>query len=871
MGRLLALAVVAAASLLQNLPALPKLPVLLSVLGAQSLLFLLVASLFWYGRQRFKFSHISGLRWAARILSLSLIFVLTLVWATWRAELRMDDRLSVQHENVVSRIVFRVTGMVQDQGDSLRFQARVLSDQPTGIPRDIQVVWRKPSRQPVNQIGAEQSVDQVSAVMSKEVLNEVTHEATPQAPSEVTPGQVWRAALIFRRPRGALNPHGFDYEGHVLGRNIRAIGRVRGVPKLLGDEPFDSMEVVVARTRQNLRGLMRKHVKDMSFGAVLIALAIGDQDSVKAEHWEIFNKTGITHLVSISGSHVTMLAAFGGVATFWGWKRMRWRGRAAGEWIPAKVMAGLVALLVAWLYCLLAGWGVPARRTFFMLLVTGLALFSRLPVGASSVLCLAAAVVTLIDPWSPMSTGFWLSFGAVAVLFFVGAQAQSAQTESVGLARRWWLMIKESARLQWIITLAMLPVLAFLFQQVSMSSPLANAVAIPVVTFVVTPLALVTALVAMVPGLDGLATLTAWLAHAALDWTMIPVTWLAHTPWSAITVAAMPGWCLLLSLVGIGWALQPPGVPVRWVGWTLLLPALTWLPDRPLPGAWELIALDVGQGGAILIRTHRHALLFDAGPRMGSSDAGQRVIVPVMRAFGLRRLDAVMVSHSDIDHAGGLPSILKDMPVFQTYASFNLSAWLGHATRVSSQQSQITYPSAISTCEAGQQWTWDGVIFKVLHPLQTQISANEKQDAAFSAGVKKKRRTNADSCVLHIQGQYHSALLPGDIGVKEEASLIGRSQEMLRAEVVVIAHHGSLTSSSSQFVQQVRAQHAIAQAGYLNRFAHPAPAVEKRWREALVRVWRTDMHGAVTAQSHATGLDVYSQSERRKRYWHERE
>jgi len=388
-----------------------------------------------------------------------------------------------------------------------------------------------------------------------------------------------------------------------------------------------------------------------------------------------------------------MLAAFGGVATLWGWKRLRWRGRAAGEWIPAKVVAGLVALLVAWIYCLLAGWGVPARRTFFMLLVTGLALLSRLPIGASSVLCLAAAVVTLIDPWSPMSTGFWLSFGAVAVLFFVSAQAQCVQTESEGWARRWWSILKESARLQWIITLAMLPVLAFLFQQVSISSPLANAVAIPAVTFVVTLLALLTALVAMVPGLDGLASLTAWLAHVALDWTMIPVTWLATTSWSALTVAAMPGWCLVLSLLGIGWALQPPGVPVRWVGWTLLLPALTWPPELPLPGAWQLSALDVGQGGAILIRTHRHALLFDTGPRMGLSDAGQRVIVPVMRAFGLRRLDAVMVSHSDIDHAGGLLSILQEIPVLKAYASFDLSAWLEHAVSVSSpQKTASTHP-----------------------------------------------------------------------------------------------------------------------------------------------------------------------------------
>lgn len=840
MGRLLALMVVAAASLLQNLPALPQWFTLLVALSTLSVLILLVL---WLRHCGVFVSRSVWLTGTANLLTLLLAFTLSLGWTTWRAEQRLNDRLLAEHENVVTRVAFRVTGMVQDQGDSLRFQARVISEYPAGIPRDIQVAWRKP------------------------VSEKVDHALTDQ----VEPGQVWRAALIFRRPRGALNPHGFDIEGHMLSRNIRAIGRVRGTPTLLRQEPFYSMEVVVAGTRQRLRGLMRQHIENMSFGAVLIALAIGDQDSVKAEHWEIFNKTGITHLVSISGSHVTMLAAFGGLSTLWGWKRLRWRGRLAGEWIPAKVVAGLVALLVAWVYCLLAGWGVPARRTFFMLLVSGLTLMSRLPVSPTRVLCLAAATVTLIDPWSPMATGFWLSFGAVAVLFFVGAQAQMMPEASQSWRQRGWFVLKESARLQWLITLAMLPVLAFLFQQVSLSSPLANAVAIPVITFIVTPLALLTALIAWVPGLDPLAGFMAWLAHVALEWSMIPVTWLAHTPWSSLTIAAMPVWCLVLSVLGIAWALQPPGVPVRWIGWTLLLPALTWPPERPAYGAWELNALDVGQGGAVLVRTHRHVVLFDAGPKLGVSDAGQRVIAPVLRAMGHRQLDALMVSHADIDHSGGLPGLLKEIPIRQAYSSFALSAWLDRYSSVRKNPLTITYPDAMEFCEADQQWTWDGVVFTILHPARP-ASDSESLMAAHSAVVaKKKIQTNARSCVLHIQGQYHSALLPGDIGIKEEEEILGRSSEFKRADVVVVAHHGSLTSSSPRFIQGVGAQHAIAQAGYLNRFSHPIPAIEQRWRAAGVRFWRTDTHGAVTVKSALMGLTVQSESKRNKRYWHERD
>jgi competence protein ComEC len=640
----------------------------------------------------------------------------------------------------------------------------------------------------------------------------------------------------------------------------------------MSEAPFSSMQVMVSGARQYLRQSMRKHVGDMTFGAVLIALAIGDQDSVKAEHWEIFNKTGITHLVSISGSHVTMLAAFGGLSMLWFWKRLRWRGQAAAEWFPAKVVASIAALCVAWLYCLLAGWGVPARRTFFMLFVSGLVMLSRLPISASSVLCLAAAIVTLIDPWSPVATGFWLSFGAVAVLFYVGSQAQVIRNDETTFSQRWWKILKESARLQWIITLAMLPALAYLFQQVSVTSPIANAIAIPVITFVVTPLALLMALVALIPGLEAVATWIAWFAHLALDWTMVPVAWLAFVPGASLTVAAMPIWCLLLSLVGIVWALQPPGVPQRWVGWTLLFPALTWQPQALSVGDWQLTALDVGQGSAIIVRTQRHTLVFDVGPRLGVSDAGQRVIAPVLRALGVKHIDTLVISHPDIDHAGGLPGVLHELSVSFSYTSFDLDHFLNHTQHVLKLPGPIVRPNKRFFCEAGLSWEWEGVLFTFLHPSAT-IAAEESLIKKKQG--KKKIKTNAQSCVLHIQGKYHSALLPGDIGIKEEKEILDRdlsriAEERVRADIVIVAHHGSTSSSSEHFIAQLGALHAIAQVGYLNRFSHPAPEVEQRWKLRQTSFWRTDRVGAVTAESTKKGMEVYSQAHLRQRYWHQR-
>lgn len=834
MGRLMALCVVAASVFIQCMPSLPSVWVAGAttfILASLLVILRLVSRL--TTRQQRNGRHLAFC-YLCKTLMLLITMTFSATWFIWRAELRLNDHLSAEHENVVTKTSFLITGLIQDQGDSLRFEAEVTPDgknlySKTGIPKYIQVVWRKP-------FGEGEGAAQ-----------------------RVVPGQVWRAALIFRKPRSALNPHGFDYEAHLLSRNIRAIGRVRGIPVLMREDPFFSMQVMVSGARHYLRNAMRQHIGEMSYGAVLIALAIGDQDSVRAEHWEIFNKTGITHLVSISGSHVTMLAAFGGLSMLWLWKRMRWKGRALAEIIPAKVLAAIASLSVAWMYCLLAGWGVPARRTFFMLFVSGVAMLTRLPMRASGVLCLAAAVVTFIDPWSPISTGFWLSFGAVSVLFYLGSQSQSEPDAISTFRVRCWKTLKESARLQWMITLSMLSALAFLFQQVSIISPLANAIAIPVITFVVTPLALLMGVMALFPWFDSVAHWVAWFSHLALAWCMVPVTWLAYVSWSDFSVAAMPLWCLLLSLTGVAWALQPPGLPHRWVGWSLLLPALAWQPERPEPGGWKMIAMDVGQGSGLLIQTRHHVLIFDAGPRIGHTDAGQRVVSPLIRALGIKMIDVLVVSHPDIDHAGGLPGILRQFPVKTSYASFDLELWLSRTQRMLKQDNGLSRPREMLLCEAGQKWIWDEVEFSMLHPAQDVSASNIKT------------RTNAKSCVLHIKGKYHSALLPGDIGIRQEDEILQRiGKAKLNADVVVVAHHGSDTSSSQNFVSHLRAQHAIAQSGYLNRFSHPSVLVQNRWADGKALFWRTDQHGAITAVSKRKELMLSAEAESRKRYWHER-
>ena len=884
MGRLCALAIVLGAVLIQSSPRLPALAGLYTAcLVLASLLVLLrLPQLSKYQKQPIWIKRVGW--WGLRTTAILFALLLSLTWTTWRAEQRLNAVLSLEHENVVTRLTYRVTSLPNDTSESVRFEAEVLEPYKVGVPNALQISWLK----------------------------------TPTMP-RVLPGQVFRAALVLRRPHSNLNPYGFDYEGHLFAKNIRALGRVRGTPVMVADEPFATFTVAIARARHLVREGMRRVTANMTYGAVLIALAIGDQDSVQQEHWQVFNLTGITHLVSISGSHVTMLAAMGGWLTLLIMKRARWRGRLMCERVPARVVATLAAMLVAWLYCLLAGWGVPAQRTFFMLACVAVSILVRHTLSASRVLAMAAAVVVMADPWAPLSTGFWLSFLAVGILFAAGA---AGHKRGEGLSR--WQSLKqlciEASRLQWLITIAMLPVLAFLFQQVSLVSPFANALAIPVLTFVVTPLALALALFGLVPGLGGLATASGVLAHWALEYTLIPLTWLANVSWASFNVAAAPFWTLMIAGAGLCWALQPPGWPARWAGWCLLLPVLSFAPQRPAPGHWRLLAFDVGQGGAVLLQTQTHNVLFDTGPRQGANDAGTRTILPNLRALGVRKLDSVVVSHADSDHAGGLLSVVNALPVGTFYGSFSFQEWLSRALPASASATLKQKPVQTRLCERGQRWVWDGVVFQFLHPEAPQPSATTPAIQSVPArAAKNKASKNAQSCVLHLQGSQHSALLPGDIGIKQEQTLLDRhifeqyssaqySSEQhaseqhaseqhasaqhssersvaaesttanlaftpptaLTADLVVVAHHGSETSSSLRFVQQLRAQHAVVQAGYLNRFGHPHPAIKQRWLEAKVGFWQTDRHGAVAAVSTSKGLWVQAYSQLRQRYWHQR-
>ena len=747
-----------------------------------------------------------------------------------QAHHRLADRLDDRHHDAVTRLNVLVDSLPVEGETSRRVDVTVLPGQVGGIPQRLRISWYAPP------------------------------SGTAALPALV-PGEVWRMALLLRRPHAAINPHLRDGEGAMFAQGIRALGTVRGRPQRIDDRPWESAAVVIARARHHIRERMRAAIGDRRYGGVLIALAIGDQAGVAREDWDVFNRSGITHLVSISGMHVTLMAGLVAAAAGWLWRRARWRRIGFCEVVPARQVMALAALILAAAYCLLAGWGIPAQRTFFMLAVLGSATLAGVPLSMSRALAVAAVAVVIGDPWAPLSTGFWLSFGAVAVLLRValGTPITRLPSNETWLERlrlfgvRW----RQAAHVQGMITLGLMPPLAILIHQVSLVSPLANAVAIPVVSLLVTPLALAVAVLSVMPGMHMLASAAGWTAHLLFEWTMIPVSALASSSWSAVGIAAAPAWAAVLALVGVGYATLPQGWPARHWAWLLMTPLLFARPERPEVGDWRMTALDVGQGAAIVIETATATTVYDVGPKhRNGTDAGERVLVPYLRARGIRRIDRLVVSHADLDHAGGLRAVLKSVPVDTAYASFDVAKQVAREDAADAQVSlsePTPLPTNIAPCLAGEAWDQDGVRFRFIHPRPLGESSRKH----------RKADGNAESCVLVIEGAHHKAVLPGDVGVAQERRLLDVGQ----VDVVLAGHHGSATSSSRAWTEALRPLHVIVQAGYLNRFRHPANVVVNRWRRVGAHVARTDRDGAITVMSSGAGLIAVGERSMARRYW----
>jgi competence protein ComEC len=726
--------------------------------------------------------------WPAQVAGVLACLVLGFAWADWRAELRLADALSPEWEGRDVQLIGVVAALPQDfsQGSRFEFDVEKRLPEDAVVPARVMLSWYQGQR------------------------DGETFQRQP-----LRPGERWQMSVRLKRPHGNANPNGFDYEAWLLERDIRATGYVRQEPAQRLSEMAWRPGYVVERLRHGVRDSFAAMLpaERYPWAGILVALVVGDQRAIQGDLWTTFNRTGTTHLMSISGLHVTMVAALFGLLTGALWRRVPFLALR----LPAQRAALLAGCLAAFCYVLLAGFAVPAQRTLYMLLVAALAMNSGRVVAPSRTLCLALLVVLLIDPWAVLAAGFWLSFAAVGALLYVGAAV-------VGTPGGWRERVRSWGVVQWAATLASLPVLLLVFQQFSLVSPLANALAIPLVSFVVTPLALLAAVIPWWP--------IAALAHAVLGGLMVFLEWCAAWPvWQA---PAPPLWAAIVAGFGVAVCLLPRGMPGRMLGALLLLPAIFWPVQRPAEGEAWVTVLDVGQGLAAVVRTSDHTLIYDPGPLYSAeSDAGQRVVVPYLRSLGIDRVDVLMVTHRDSDHAGGTASVQSALDVRQV-------------------QSSLTEAGG-ERCRAGQAWTWDTVRFSVLHP------------AAGDYG--SERKSNNLSCVLQVDAGGRRMLLTSDIEARDEAALLARDASDLKADVLLVPHHGSRTSSTAAFIEAVGAREVVIPVGYRNRFGHPKADVVERYEATGVGVWRTDRDGAVTIRLARTGVDIEAWRQVRQRYW----
>lgn len=670
---------------------------------------------------------------------------------------------------------------------------------------------------------------------------------TPDPGQKLLPGQTWRWQVQLHAVRGQSNPGGFDSELWMFERGLRAQGKVlaRGgdasQPLAILLSEAQGRKGLIDRWRTQLRDRVLAHVSDARVAGLVIGLTVGDQSAIHDDDWQVLRASGTAHLASISGLHITMMGWIISALVARLWRR----SARLMHWLPAPTASRWAGVLGAWFYALMAGWGIPAQRTVLMLAMVALLHSGGRRWPWPLVLLAAAVGVTVLDPWALTQAGFWLSFAAVGLLMLAGG-------ESVLLPDMPWSVKLRLAmtgvwRTQATASIGLAPLSLVFFQTVSLVGLLANLVCIPLFSFVITPLAMM-----------GYVWPHLWDALTpVVQGTMAALRWMAESSWAVAQGPGVTFWAAALGLIVGAWMLAP--VPWRWRArvWPALLPllwptAMSQIQPSPPHGEVQITVVDIGQGTAVLVRTASHALLYDTGPRLSSeNDAGRRILVGLLRAVNVRQLDELLISHGDSDHVGGAVSVLRAVPAVQLRTSLAAD----HELRQWSSRSGKHLHHV--GCEAGQRWSWDGVVFDILHPSGAELS--ERDDLG----------DNALSCVLRVEAHGRRILLTGDIEAEQEAALLARDPQALAAEVLVVPHHGSKTSSTDAFLAAVTPQIAVIQAGARNRYGHPHRSVVDRYQARGIQVRRTADCGAWLWQSDRTASGQCWR-EQQLRYWHAR-
>ncbi len=661
----------------------------------------------------------------------------------------------------------------------------------------------------------------------------------------VNAGERWQLLVRLKPPHGFINPGGFDYERWLFQQNIHATGYIR--KSELNKRLAPASHWSINRLRQMLGQTIDVLAKRRDEGDAAVntmplikALAIGDKSSITTEQWDGLRNTGTSHLMAISGLHIGLAALFIYVLI------RRILPEYLMKRVPAQHIAVIGGMVVALLYALVAGFSIPTQRAVIMLFTLSVMLLIRRNHRPLDALGLALVVVLLIDPLAVLSAGFWFSFSAVAVIFISVSKAGKPDEQEDSFRRKIKRVTGQWLKLQLMISLFLLPLSLYMFQQASLVSPLANLLLIPYVSFLVVPLVLLAIVCWFF--LPVIADMLFNLAATLLDFIWPLLQYLAEQPYAYWIKGDVDLIALLLVTSGLFvlyFSTQLKTSRLSWasrgLGVLLLLP-LGWNDTAELnSGEFRLTILDVGQGSAAVIQTKNHRLVFDTGAKFSDRmNVGASVVVPYLRYLGDDGLDRLIISHGDNDHIGGAQAVIDAYP--------NAALW--------GQDIEDILSDGKQACRAGDQWHWDGVDFKFLAPLVED-----------QADLKSEKRNNR-SCVLRVASPYGSSLFTGDIEGKVERRLLERYGDKLSADILMVPHHGSNTSSTRPFIATVDPEYSIISVGYRNRYKLPNAKVMARYEALKLPLVRTDSSGAIMLKVGDEGIEVERYRDKLQRYWH---
>lgn len=711
-------------------------------------------------------------------------FYLGFCWALFTAQLKIDHSLDPKFEN--EDII--ITGVIASMPEIRKDHSRFLFELETLS----------------NEAGNNDKPPQLAR------LSWYKSKVTPK------PGEKWQFKVRLKRPYSFMNSGGFDYEAWMLRQDIKATGYVK--KSALNKKIITTNRFFIEKQRNKISNQLKQQLDNPLLGLVL-ALSLGERSQLNAAQWQVLTQTGTNHLIAISGLHLGLIAAFVYFIAYFIWRQFYFLTQR----LPAPYFASLAAFVVALIYALLSGFALPAQRALIMLGVFLVSLIQPRQVLISHVISIAAILILILDPFAVIAVDFYLSFMAVMFILYLTRFRINQQHKITK-----WIV------LQCLLSLCLMPILILWFKQIPLYSVAANLIAIPVIGFLIVPLALMALIFLFVsPVLS--ETLYGFI-ETVYVWLWSWLTLLSEQSHSVIAMASPNLISLFLALIGVLILTMPRGLPARYLGFFFFLPLLFPIKESYKDGEFEFVLLDVGQGLSAVVQTQNHTLLYDAGARFSDRfNVGDAVVKPYLRQNRVRDLSMFIISHGDNDHIGGASAVINNFRVNQIISSVP----------------EKLIGQKVEHCGVGQHWQWDAVNFEML-----------------SLASATHLRGNNASCVLKISSKYGSVLLTGDIEKQAETILVNKYREKLASDILLVPHHGSKTSSTNTFISAVSPEYAFIPAGYKNRFGLPKQDIMARYDAFNVKTYVSYETGELSARFFEKGLQINEFRTNNRRFWH---